>query len=309
MRFTKPRGPEQIVYGDKVICVRNHSRKPWIYEQKTVGEREFLANGELGIVAGQKKYGRSNPTFTHVEFSGRSDRNFSFTRSNFAEDGQPYLELAYALTVHKSQGSEFGSVILVLPSQSRMISREMLYTALTRQKRRIWILHQGPFDRFLDYRHYDFSDIAARITNLLRTPTHMDSSTATKMPAQTTRLSRGFLEERLIHRTIRGEMVSSKNELVIANMLLHLEKEGHLSYEVEPKLPFDDGRGRWADFKVDCKGQTWFWEHCGLLDNENYLQRWLSKKNLYAENGYTEYSDQNQRWQIDCHERRTKTRT
>ena len=236
-----------------------------------------------------------------MEFSGRSDRNFSFTRSNFTEDGQPYLELAYALTVHKSQGSEFGSVILVLPSQSRMISREMLYTALTRQKRRIWILHQGPFDRFLDYRHYDFSDIAARITNLLRTPTHMDSSTATEMPTQTTRISRGFLEERLIHRTIRGEMVSSKNELVIANMLLQLEKEGHLSYEVEPKLPFDDSRGRWADFKVDFKGQTWYWEHCGLLDNENYLQRWLNKKNLYAENGYTEYSDRNQRWQIDCH--------
>ena len=44
----------------------------------------------------------------------------------------------------------------------------MIYTALTRQKRRIWILHQGPFHTVLAYRHYSFSDIAARFTNLMR---------------------------------------------------------------------------------------------------------------------------------------------
>ena len=113
MRFTKPRGPEQIVYGDKIICVRNHRRRPWLYNDKTEGALEFVANGEIGIVTGQRKWGKRNPGFTHVEFADRNDRNFSFTRSNFSEDGQPYLELAYALTVHKSQGSEFGSVILV----------------------------------------------------------------------------------------------------------------------------------------------------------------------------------------------------
>ena len=116
MRFTKPRGPEQIVYGDKVICVRNHRRKPWLYKDRVNGEREFLANGELGIVIGQRRWGNRNPSFTQVEFSGRGDRNFSFARSSFSEDSQPHLELAYALTVHKAQGSEFGSVILVLPS-------------------------------------------------------------------------------------------------------------------------------------------------------------------------------------------------
>ena len=54
------------------------------------------------------------------------------------------LELAYALTVHKSQGSQFGTVILVLPNPCHLLSRELLYTALTRQKDRIVILHQGP---------------------------------------------------------------------------------------------------------------------------------------------------------------------
>ncbi len=214
-------------------------------------------------------------------------------RSNFSEDGHPHLELAYALTVHKAQGSEFGSVILVLPSHSRLVSREMLYTALTRQKRRIWILHQGPFDRFLALRNHVFSDIAARFTNLLHTPTRKEIRLAAEIPAGFTGSKRGFLEERLIHRTIRGDMVSSKNELVIANILFGMEMEGYLTYKVEPKLPFDDGRGRWADFEVQAQRKTWYWEHCGMLDDEHYRNRWERKKELYARNGVTVYSDSN----------------
>ena len=295
MRFTQPRGSEQIVYGDKVMCVRNHWRQPWIYMDRTTGVKEFLANGEIGIITGQKKWGKSNPHFTHVEFSYRKDRNFSFTRSNFSEDGQPHLELAYALTVHKAQGSEFGSVILVLPSHSRLVSREMLYTALTRQKQRIWILHEGTFEKFLSLRHHVYSDIAARFTNLLRTPAHADARIPAEIPSGFLGIlrGRGFLEERLIHRTIRGEMVRSKNELVIANILYSLEKKGHLTYHVEPPLPFDDGRGRWADFAVSAKGIDWYWEHCGMLSDEHYRERWERKKELYAQNKYSVYSNDN----------------
>ena len=271
--------------------MRNHRRRPWLYDDRAEGDLEFLANGEIGIITGQRMWGKRNPRFTNVEFTDRSDRNFSFRRSNFSEDGQPYLELAYALTVHKSQGSEFGSVILVLPSHSRLISREMLYTALTRQKRRIWILHQGPFDKFLALRQYGFSDIPARVTNLLRTPTHKQVRIPPGMPSGLAGSTRGFLEERLMHRTIRGEMVSSKNELVIANILYGLEKEGHLTYQVEPQLPFDEGRGRWADFKVEAKGKTWYWEHCGMLGDKNYRDRWDRKKKLYADNCFAVYSD------------------
>lgn len=290
MRFTKPQGPEQIVYGDKVICVRNHRRKPWYYETGKNGEQEFLANGEIGIVTGQMQWGKKKPQFTHVEMSGHNDRNFSFTRKDFTEDGQPYLELAYALTVHKAQGSEFGSVILVLPAHSRLVSREMLYTALTRQKRRIWILHQGPFDRFLALRQYVFSDIAARVTNLLHDAQPKEVRMPTEASGAMAGSQRKFLEERLIHRTIRGEMVSSKSELVIANILYGLEKEGYLTYQVEPQLPFDDGRGRWADFRVDANGKTWYWEHCGMLADEHYRRRWEKKKKLYAKHRYERYS-------------------
>ena len=297
MRFTKPRGSEQIVYGDKVICVRNHRRAPYFYKaeknDEKKNEREFVANGEIGLVTGQMQWGRSTPAFTHVEFAGHSDRNFSFRRSDFSEDGQPYLELAYAITVHKAQGSEFDTVILVLPSQSRLNSREMLYTALTRQKKRIWILHQGPFDRYLALRQYVFSDIAARFTNLLRSSKPQAPRLPTDIPAALRGSQRAFLEEKLIHRTIRGEIVSSKNELAIANILYALEQEGHLTYQVEPKLPFDDGRGRWADFRIECRGEAWYWEHCGRMDDENYRRRWDRKKTLYSQNGYSSYSSDN----------------
>jgi len=52
----------------------------------------------------------------------------------------PQHESAYALTIHKTQGSEFDSVLLILPSQmSELLSRELLYTAITRARKRVEI--------------------------------------------------------------------------------------------------------------------------------------------------------------------------
>jgi len=52
----------------------------------------------------------------------------------------PYLEAAYTLTVHKSQGSEYDSVLLILPeTMSGVLSRELLYTAVTRARHRVEI--------------------------------------------------------------------------------------------------------------------------------------------------------------------------
>ncbi|MDP3085927.1 MAG: exodeoxyribonuclease V subunit alpha, partial [Rubrivivax sp.] len=52
----------------------------------------------------------------------------------------PAHETAFALTVHKSQGSEFDAVLVLLPAQpSRVVSRELLYTAVTRARERLWL--------------------------------------------------------------------------------------------------------------------------------------------------------------------------
>lgn len=55
-----------------------------------------------------------------------------------------HVDLAYALTVHKSQGSEFENVIIVLPKdQPGMLTRNLIYTAVTRAKKKVWIIEEA----------------------------------------------------------------------------------------------------------------------------------------------------------------------
>ena len=51
------------------------------------------------------------------------------------------LQLAYACTIHKSQGSEYPAVIVILDSSHYvMLQRNLLYTAITRAKGHVWVL-------------------------------------------------------------------------------------------------------------------------------------------------------------------------
>lgn len=51
------------------------------------------------------------------------------------------LRLAYAITAHKSQGSEFDTILMpIVKSQGRMLQRNLLYTAVTRAKKRVWLI-------------------------------------------------------------------------------------------------------------------------------------------------------------------------
>jgi ATP-dependent exoDNAse (exonuclease V) alpha subunit len=63
--------------------------------------------------------------------------------------------------VHRSQGSEFGLSILV-PNPCRPLSRELLYTALTRQTGKVVVLYQGSLADLLDYTHPTASETAQR---------------------------------------------------------------------------------------------------------------------------------------------------
>ena len=86
------------------------------------------------------------------------------------EEREATLELAYALTVHKAQGSQFGIVILVLPNPCRLLSRELLYTALTIQEERIVVLHQGVISDLKKYASEGYCEAAKRYTNLFEAP-------------------------------------------------------------------------------------------------------------------------------------------
>ncbi len=98
-------GDEEIVWGDKVILVRNGLRNGWIHKTRERA-KEYLANGEIGTAALPPKSQRHK--FLNVALANRPEIVFAFDKRSFGDDGAQ-LELAYALTVHKAQGSEFGT--------------------------------------------------------------------------------------------------------------------------------------------------------------------------------------------------------
>ena len=128
----------------------------------------YLANGDLGVVVGQYKTKnfKGLPWKLEVEFVGQLGFKFGFWKNEFGDDADNPLELAYALTVHKTQGSEFGMTFLVLPNPCWLLSRELLYTALTRHRDRLIVLHQGPLTEFRRFASEEHSEISRRMTNL-----------------------------------------------------------------------------------------------------------------------------------------------
>ena len=80
----------------------------------------------------------------------------------------PVHASAYATTVHKAQGSEFDRVLLILPdSDARVLSRELLYTALTRARRSVWLWGSADtVDRALERRTWRESGLEARLRRL-----------------------------------------------------------------------------------------------------------------------------------------------
>jgi exodeoxyribonuclease V alpha subunit len=82
----------------------------------------------------------------------------------------PACETAFAMTVHKSQGSEFDSVDIVLPDAgSRIASRELLYTAITRAKSSVhlWASDEALVEA-IEHRTERHSGLADRIAELRR---------------------------------------------------------------------------------------------------------------------------------------------
>jgi exodeoxyribonuclease V alpha subunit len=116
--FNPPQdGPEVARFGwtfrvgDKVLQTVNNYQKE-------------VFNGDIGRI---RKIDESEQEL-HVDFDGRA--------VGYEFDELDELALAYALTVHKSQGAEYPAVIVPLhPQQYRLLQRNLLYTAITRGKR------------------------------------------------------------------------------------------------------------------------------------------------------------------------------
>src|SRR5699024_1556269 len=129
----------------------------------------YVANGEVGIVERIWQKPKDRTDSHQVVFSSQPEMNYKWS-STVSEEATSDLELAYALTVHKSQGSEFGKVILVLSEPGCLISKELLYTAITRQKDKLIILYNDAAYRLRDYSSVSCSEVAKRFTCLFEAP-------------------------------------------------------------------------------------------------------------------------------------------
>ncbi|MDQ1262089.1 MAG: hypothetical protein QG575_1270, partial [Euryarchaeota archaeon] len=270
----KPFGAERIVYGDKVINLNNHRRDGgWVYPQE--GALGYLANGEIGVVVGLWKTKKmiKAPKIVKVEFSSQVGYTYDFNSKEFSEEGDAALELAYALTVHKAQGSQFGLVILVIPEGHPILSRELIYTALTRHQNRVVVMHQGPRSLLRDFCSPQRSETARRRTKLLTECRMLEFPQANGSV---------FLQEGLIHRTSKGLAVRSKSELLIAEALL----SAGVDFEYEKPLILG-GAIRYPDFTIEdeISGRTVYWEHLGMLEQDDYRSRWEKKLAWYRANG------------------------
>ncbi|MEV4147748.1 AAA family ATPase [Amycolatopsis sp. NPDC049691] len=262
-------GPEEIVVRDKVILVRNRKRDAYDHRTRTSVDGYF-ANGEVGLVATTKKLERGG--LVNVAFAGRDGLRVGFKAVSGRAEA-PDLELAYALTVHKAQGSEFDVVLVVVPKETPLLSRELIYTALTRAKRRLVVLLEGDDSSALfDLTRPERSETARRNTNLF--------TGGVRRPDVYVPYA-----EHLVHRTRRGELVRSKSEVIVANLLHEAGIEYH--YERPFAGPVTGGSAR-PDFTViDAGGDEILWEHLGMLHRDDYRQSWEVKREWYERNGFT----------------------
>ncbi|MCU1495932.1 MAG: exonuclease, partial [Acidimicrobiaceae bacterium] len=204
----RPIGAERIVLGDKVMNNVNARRKPYP-DGSGLG---YVANGEIGIVVGGLGKPGQAPKYTNIEFSSQIGTTYGYVGDS---DDDPTLELAWSITIHKSQGSEFKKVFVVLPASARTLSREMLYTALTRQEERVVLLHEAPLDDLLDLSTSTGSETARRLTDLFFPPDPILVNFPDGRPA-------GKLDRRLIHAGENSILVRSKNEVIITQILEQL---------------------------------------------------------------------------------------
>ena len=113
--------------GDKVMQTKNNYQKEWSVLNSyrlPVEQGNGVFNGDAGIVR------EVNPALDRITVEFEEGRRVEYTAKE-AED----LELAYAVTIHKSQGSEYPAVILPLLHGPRpLMNRNLLYTAVTRAK-------------------------------------------------------------------------------------------------------------------------------------------------------------------------------
>ena len=118
---------EKVVYrlGDRVMQITNNYERNWIKDDREEGTGVF--NGDIGEIT------FIEPNSLEITVLFEDGRYAKYLKKDLAE-----LVLSYAITIHKSQGSEFDVVIIpVISGPPMLLTKNLLYTAVTRAKRMV----------------------------------------------------------------------------------------------------------------------------------------------------------------------------
>lgn len=265
-----------ITLFDKVIQIVNRPKSRPIrgYNFETCQTEELeIFNGEIGSVVPTgndwkkfKGYNFKLKNFS-VQFFGKEkiSVNYGDNANNRPESN---LELAYAISVHKAQGSEFDSVYFILPhGQSSSQPMELLYTALTRASKHCTVFVEKSVSTLVNAMRREQSALFS-----------INSSLFEFSPVNESYANRNeWYEDGRIHEALTGDMVRSKSEVIIANLL---HQKG-VNFWYERPLIADDGTMYLPDFTIQHQGELYFWEHLGMLKETHYREYWEEKQAWY----------------------------
>jgi energy-coupling factor transporter ATP-binding protein EcfA2 len=269
-----------ITLGDKVIQIKNRSGKKKIsaYNFESKENKEEIYNGEIGFT--YKHTFDNNGIYGRLEkFTGRFDSrpgiiyNYGYHENNskkvFSESVEENLELAYVLSIHKAQGSEFDNIYLILPNkESRLLSMELLYTGITRASKHLTIFAQDDISSFTRLCVVEKSNLRRINSSIFEFKPLLDDIIYP--------IGKWYEENKRIS-TLSEHYVRSKSEMNIANILAMKE----IPFEYETPLFAPDGTMYLPDFTVSWKGKKYYWEHVGRLDIKGYKKHWEEKETWY----------------------------
>ena len=236
---------------DKIIRLKNY------YDT----DQLLLSNGTIGVI--NNDHGEK---FYYESATGVDSISFRDIRSSERE----FFELAYAITVHKSQGSGFKHIFLVIPARYGLLSKELIYTALTRTQSSITLFIQT---------------VEGSGQNVLEMALERSFSGSRRTSLMLDKPYRYYdLEPE------PGVFVESRIELMIYHILMMKREEFgkdlfNFEYEQQPVVDGEVVEIK-TDFTVYCNNKIWYWEHLGLLGQRKYTWIWKNVKTMtYKEAG------------------------
>ncbi|WP_256003492.1 ATP-dependent DNA helicase [Pedobacter deserti] len=236
-------------HGEKIIRINN-----W-YKGYGVNRQLVLSNGSVGVV---------NLKFTENKHGAWVvEKKYYFKDHQYMlkwVDKEEHFDLAYAITVHKSQGSDFRNVFLVIPKRTALLNKELIYTALTRSKFRLFLFIQDSEENLL-MKAKKTSQLLLRRTSVFRFP-KINSGKFSPEPGVTVVSKVEFI----IYQALKRSGLTFKYE--------HPLELSGLSYKIHP------------DFTIYLEdGTIVYWEHLGMLDIRNYYNDWQDRCKEFRRHG------------------------